>query len=540
MSITFSPAGHGERITTQEIAKAYFGDTSVKARQKRKDDRKAVATGVGATAAGAGLVGGGIPGMRPRSQAYYSNKGGPLKDKPKQLAAAGKGGIFGYRQHAHENEIKRIQEHTPGWHDNAEMRHFMNARGAGEIASEKKIVRHMKMGRKLSHGALVGGAGLMVYGSQRKPKLVPREDRITKRLQVTSNDPHRDATALAAGGAVGTVGSLGAAHGLKRQGLKWNERTKAALREAEKNVPGTGEFKSRKVAGRAGVPDTKPTHSGEGIGWGPERFFSGRTESEVKAAGKARGAASKNRYFARVYGTNAHVLRRYVAPTAAVASAAGGVSLYRQHKAGKPVRKSLVEMREVEKSYFSAANRASRVAARRSAREARQAARGGALIQRKVAKPVAAEIDRSVDRANAALKATGEEVVRNVERRAPRIGLKTGLAIGTGVGGGLTLGELGRQEIRRQYERPVRKDDIPAGYYPYLLPTIREDIAGIPETRRNPISPLQQIAGSRLMADGTRKIRSHNPFFRTRRTREGMKQVVMGQQMVNRGAGEPL
>lgn len=560
--IDTTPA-HGVRIPNQEVAKAYFSDTSVKARQKRKDDRKAVATGVGTTAMGVGLIGGGIPGAKPKSKAIWGPESSKIRDMPKNVIQGGKGGIFGFRENAHKLLLEGYEHGKKvNTHDTDVAGHFLRGAGNGAIESEKKVIGHMKRGKKISNRALIGGAALTAYGATRKPGLVPRNDQVKKanRIKFETDDPRRNAIAMTAGGAAGTAGALGAGQVLAHQNRAWSRRAVESYKRAGQVTPdqiphqkgqpkphqpkAAPELGEHTVSRKGGLHRVEPKMSGKDFIERGQHHVAHWSKEKIEEVGMHRGAAQKQRYFARLYGTHAKLANRYVAPGAALVGAVGAKNLYSQRKK-KPVGKSLVELREVEKSYFSAANRAARVAARRSAREARQQARGGALIQRKVAEPVAAALDRSVDRAGEKFKESANQAanqaVSNFERRAPRIGLKTGVAAGVGLGGGATLGELGRQEVKRQYDkRSVRKDDIPAGYYPYLLPTIREEIAGIPATRRNPISPLQQLAGARLMADGTRKIRSHNPFFRTSRTREGMRQLVMGQQMVNRGAGEPL
>jgi len=529
-------AGYGQRIVTQEIAKSYFSQPGPKAKKQRKDDRKAVATGVGAVAAGGGLVAGGIPGMQAHSGKFANKESGTkVKAKPGEYAAAGRGGIFGFRINAHENYLKRktAELKDPGNQGmTSQYGHFMRGRTPGKIESEKKILAHMKTGRKASHVALAGGTAALIYGSQRKPKLVPREE-VGKTFKVTSDNPRRDNTALAVGGAVGGAGAYGAARGLESQGRQWNKRAVRSLKEADKLVPGVGEHKIKASGHR--VPRIEPTHSTEGISWGQDRFFHEKDHKVVERAGKLHGKATQEKYFGHVYGKTARGIRRGVLPVAAGASALGGYNLYRGKRPDKKVRKSLAELSyEVEKGRFRDAR-----AARQLVRQTKRADKRGRLV-RSYVEPAKTEFQQT---ARESIKEAEQAVDRSSRKASRRVGVATGVGLGGGLAGGLTLGELGRQTIRHRYEEASKSEpisDFPAGYYQYLLPTIREEIAAIPETRRNPISPLQQIAGSRLMADGTRKIRSPNPFFRTRRTREGMKQVVMGQQMVNRGAGEPL
>lgn len=81
---------------------------------------------------------------------------------------------------------------------------------------------------------------------------------------------------------------------------------------------------------------------------------------------------------------------------------------------------------------------------------------------------------------------------------------------------------------------PVRVQD---GDYPYLNTQIRADVMGIPETRTNPISPLQMLSATNMIADGSRKVRSIWPIGRAKRTREGMALIGQGTQMVYQPVG---
>lgn len=224
----------------------------------------------------------------------------------------------------------------------------------------------------------------------------------------------------------------------------------------------------------------------------------------------------------------------------------------------------LLANQEVAKGYFGAAERGAR-------RAARVKARGGTFFHRHVTGPATEDLNSSVAdairNAHRAGTSAGQQTIREADqaaqrriRQAEEAGARTirrasigiGAGVGTGIGGGLTLGALSNRLIdpkrRRQAKREARtqadyalaKADVPAGYYPYLLPTIRDDIAAIPATRHNPISPLQQIAAANVTGEGLADIRSRNPFFRRARTIRGTQQMVMGQQMLSRGAGEPL
>lgn len=104
------------------------------------------------------------------------------------------------------------------------------------------------------------------------------------------------------------------------------------------------------------------------------------------------------------------------------------------------------------------------------------------------------------------------------------------------VGGGLIA--LGAGGAVLSHERnKVRKDDQ-TGHYPYLLPSIRTEMQiGIPETRMNPISPMQMMAASNIAAKGVKDLKSRNPFGRGERIRRGVVQLALGSSMLSSPLG---
>ena len=210
---------------------------------------------------------------------------------------------------------------------------------------------------------------------------------------------------------------------------------------------------------------------------------------------------------------------------------------------------------EMSKAWF---NDPVKIAARAAKREARVSARGGRLIQRHVTAPIKTNINATVDHSVARIQRAGDRAANQVTARANvatanaedagtrmiRRGAM-GMAAGTaaGLGGGLTLGEIGRQETQRRYAKKrkgqlyvvrdqkaaLRKADSD---YPYLPSTIRSDVQlGIPDGRGNPISPMQMLAASGVVAQGYSQVRSKWPFGRKKRRAEGMYRIGMGTTM---------
>jgi hypothetical protein len=114
--------------------------------------------------------------------------------------------------------------------------------------------------------------------------------------------------------------------------------------------------------------------------------------------------------------------------------------------------------------------------------------------------------------------------------------------IGTGVVGGVIANQLPQNQkpskltaVATGKKCAVAKAD---GEYPYLLPNIRYEMQlGIPATRMNPISPLQMLSASNIVAEGYRKVRSPNPLFQVKRTKQGVYQIAQGTEMMNQPLG---
>jgi hypothetical protein len=219
-----------------------------------------------------------------------------------------------------------------------------------------------------------------------------------------------------------------------------------------------------------------------------------------------------------------------------------------------------IRNQEVAKNFFSTTARNARRAARAGRREERIAARGGHLIQRKVTKPIRADlndamtdVNSQIDTGVGRIQRAGEDAANLVGNSGKRAGMYiaggTGLGLAGGIGGGMTLGAAGRrivdpnrqrrEEKRRKRDFTLAKAEYDDDLYAYRR-AVEYDIGLIPRTRRNPVSPLEQWAASRIIGEGMADVRSRNPFFRRSRIIRGTQEMVLGSTMVQRGVGERL
>jgi hypothetical protein len=286
----------------------------------RRRDASSSAVGVGSVATGVGLVGGGIPGAKVDAsrlgQMRFSSPGKRARD----LAGATRGGVFGYRQSAHQQFMDRqmADDRHYGNAQTTRVNHFLRGQGRGKVAPEKKIIGHMRRGRIASNALLAGGAGLTaagVYG-RKKDKVAKRDTRDV------------DTALMAGGGTVATASGLGSL-ALDRQGRKWAKRSESDLKAASKIVPNMGGYTVRQGRGR--VPDVAPDKRTSDI-LGDKRILAGKSRAQAQAAGKLRGSAAQGRYFARVYGSSGSVARRVGIPAGLNAAAVGAYGRFKDQK----------------------------------------------------------------------------------------------------------------------------------------------------------------------------------------------------------------
>lgn len=313
----------------------------------RKTDSRhaegAAIAGTGAAVGSAGLVGGGVPGVRSNSRSIARIKSGTKPQRIKASARSLRGGIFGYRADAHQSYLRKLSNKN-AWHNkpNDDLSHidsFRRGYQTGKMGPEKEIIRHMKFARRGSNVALAGGAGIAAYGIHR----LRQPDKIRKAQRDT--DRYHGAMA-GAGGATAVGATVGARH-LERQGRKWSQRSADKIVEAHRQVPNLGTY-TRVPGKNRRVPDVVPEHDYDAVRNNPwDRLH--EDKKRVETAGKLRGEATQHRYFASVYGKSGRLVRSIRTPAvAAAAIGASGLALSRKKtKKGPVVRKSLVE---IEKS----------------------------------------------------------------------------------------------------------------------------------------------------------------------------------------------
>lgn len=331
------------------VGAAGAGSMALRSRRDRmskamtKDEKKkATATGVGAVGIGAGLVGGGIPGAKADSRAgrqlfphlpeYQSPTvkdlfhRGPIQPRVEAAARMGRGGIFGYRDDAHARFLRRQTGEVPYKDLTTRSNIFLRGQGAGKVAPEKKIIRHMRAGRKASYGLLAGGAGLTAYGTHKKKEPVGK-----------ASDAERRSAALGVAGGTIAGGSYGAARLLEHQGRKWASQSAQDIEAARKIIPELGGWTEGSRKNKR-IPNVKPDLSNKDVENRRRNIFHNYNRSQTEKAGKLRGSAAQGRYFSGVYGVNARRIRRIGIPAglAAGAAGAGGVALSRRkEKVGK-------------------------------------------------------------------------------------------------------------------------------------------------------------------------------------------------------------
>lgn len=280
----------------------------------RKRTAAGAATGAGAVTAGVGLLGGGIPGVKPDSSRLKDMRYASPAKRARDLGAAGRGGIFGYRQDAHQRFMDRQMADDAHYAGSTTTRvnHFLRGKGSGKVGPEKKIIGHMRRGRIGSNAALIGGSALTVAGIKGT-----RDKGVAKAREDTNN-------ALIGGGATLAGASGAGSLVLDRQGRKWSRRSEEDLKAARKIVPNLGGYTVR--TGKTRVPDVKPDKNTEDI-LGSARNLAGKSRKQAEAAGRLRGSAGQGRYFAGVYGSAAQQVRRIGIPAGL---AAVGTGLYRK------------------------------------------------------------------------------------------------------------------------------------------------------------------------------------------------------------------
>ena len=289
----------------------------------------AAIAGTGGVVGTVGLAGGGLPGTKAKRTLKDVKDASGRRTKAAEFTRAYRGGEFGYRQNAHHT----FKTFGLGGGREGESRgaHFAHGQKAGAIKSEDKILRHLKVARRGSNAALLGGAGLVAYGVHRAKTPVNKADS-DRKLKGYSG------AALGVGGTAAAA-SAGGARVLEHQGRKWASGAAADYEAAGKIVPKMGGYRvnpyPQKIKNKR-VPDIAPEKTDKLIGNTEKKSMAGKSRAQVHAAGTLRGSAAQGRYFAGTYGSMAHYARKVRGPALGVAAAgAGGLALANRDKLKK-------------------------------------------------------------------------------------------------------------------------------------------------------------------------------------------------------------
>ena len=291
--------------------------------EKDRAASNAAITGAGATTAGVGLVGGGVPGFKSNSSTIANVRQGSWAKRTGAALSSGRGGIFGYRADAHKGFLQRQQadEKAHGGKTTSRVNMYHRGVGSGKIAPEVEIIRHMKRGKAASGVALAGGTAAAVYGAKR--------DKVRKSQRDTEK---YHGTLLGVGGTA-AAGSIGGARVLESQGRKWSKRSAESLDAAKKIVPNMGGSEiatNRKLISNPRVPSVRP-EKGHAAVANSKKVLAGKSKVQAEAAGRLRGAADQASYFSHVYGKTANIARKVRTPALATATAgATGLALSRK------------------------------------------------------------------------------------------------------------------------------------------------------------------------------------------------------------------
>lgn len=312
----------------------------------QRQDHSGAMVGSGAVVGGVGLVGGGVPRVK-ANRIMVDVKNAPTRPaQAANLVRAYRGGEFGYRHNAHHT-FRTFGLADPEPKGRTRIQHFTRGEKAGRRATEDTIVRHLHRGRVGSNIALGTGAALVGTGLYQHHQAGV----VGKRSSSFRND------AVIGAGATTAVGAGGLSLGLDSQGRKWAKRAATHIDAAQKINPNLGGHLVK--PGRGRVPNVVPErNTGLNTKEG-KRVFAGRTNAATEAAGRLRGAASQERYFANTYGSVARPTRMIGAAGALVAAAGLRANHQRNSrprrvgKVWKP-RLSMKPVRASEEKYRSA------------------------------------------------------------------------------------------------------------------------------------------------------------------------------------------
>lgn len=285
-----------------------------KRRKENKDITGSALTAGGSVATGAGLLGGGIPGIKSNSEVIdrIRDPKKPWAQRVGATLASARGGIFGYRTDAHQKAKNRFEADHNLYKDKPATRFQMYQRGrtAGKISPETQVIRHLKTGRKISNAVLGAGLATTAYGVK------TLKDADENKIKKSQSDTDRFHAALLGGGATLGGGSAVANKVLLGQEKRWKTRQAQSMSGAARAVPNLKDVSS------------------DDINADPNKYFAGKSKQKAYEAGVKRGHATQQKYFANVYGKTAKVARKLRGPSLAAATV-GGTGLVLSRKQNK-------------------------------------------------------------------------------------------------------------------------------------------------------------------------------------------------------------
>ncbi|HEU0069048.1 MAG TPA: hypothetical protein VFQ26_07290, partial [Nitrospiraceae bacterium] len=307
---------------------SYWGVEHGEVSKKEKKDYSGAAVGAGGTVGTVGLVGGGLPGTKAKGTLADVKNATTRGSKARSGLRAYQAGEFGYRHNAHHT-YKTFGLGGDSPKDNTRAAHYWQGEKAGKVASEDKIIRHLKMGHRASNVALVGGAALAGAGAYQHHK---RKQGVAK---AAKKKDHFGANAAIGGGAATAVTGGGLARTLEHQGRKWSKDAAHSYQEAAKVNPKLGGYDTDTSNYR--VPDIKPHKGTRDVIREGNEIFAGKSRTHAEAAGRLRGAGAQQRYFAKTYAGAGKIARKVGYAGAAV----GAAGLGAKYLSDKKVKKNL-------------------------------------------------------------------------------------------------------------------------------------------------------------------------------------------------------
>jgi hypothetical protein len=127
-------------------------------RDERQQQSGARMTGAGKATAAIGLIGGGIPGIKPKNPWDHSAGGGSMRGLMTRNAPTG---VLGARIGAHESQVSYLNSKKTG--DT-----YVKGRREGKLIAEHNVLRGMKRARRGTYGVTAAGLSLVAAGKHRE------------------------------------------------------------------------------------------------------------------------------------------------------------------------------------------------------------------------------------------------------------------------------------------------------------------------------------------------------------------------------------